>query len=141
MTTESNYEQQAIEEVAKEYDVDAEVLRIQMDVDPRYFCNNAEFKVGLVRERAQSLRLKAEVERLDQALQQGLCGMCNESPSNPVHGSGEGQHAFVTSLAEIMRLNAAVAYEAQRYAALEKQLSKPAKKSAPSARKRGSSAV
>jgi hypothetical protein len=57
-----------------------------------------------------------------QDLQQGLCGMCNESPSNPVHGSGEGQHAFVTSLAEIMRLNAAVVHQAHRYAALEKRL-------------------
>ena len=57
-----------------------------------------------------------------QELQQGRCGMCNESPSNPVHSSGEGQHAFVTSEAEIMRLNAAVVHEAQRYAALEKRL-------------------
>jgi hypothetical protein len=57
-----------------------------------------------------------------QDLQQGRCGMCNESPSNPVHGSGEGQHAFVTSEAEIMRLNAAAAHEAQRYAVLERKL-------------------
>ena len=74
---------------------------------------------------AESLRLKADLAAANvqiQDLQQGRCGMCNEFPGNPVHGSGEGQHAFVTSEAEIMRQNAAAAHQAQRYAALEKRL-------------------
>ena len=70
---------------------------------------------------AQSMDLAAANAQI-QELQQGRCGMCNEFPGNPVHGSGEGQHAFVSSEAEIMTLNAAVVHEAQRYAALEKRL-------------------
>ena len=72
----------------------------------------------LLEKRKQLAAANAQI----QELQQGRCGMCNESPSNPVHGSGEGQHAFVTGADEELVQDAAAAHQAQRYAALEKRL-------------------
>ena len=121
MSTENNYEQEAIELICAEVKHSAAALQGYLNT-PREW--NSIYTLA-VRNTAESLRLKADLAAANaqlQELQQGRCGMCNEFLSNPVHGSGEGQHAFVTSEAEIMRQNAAATHQAQRYAALEKRL-------------------
>lgn len=61
--------QRAIEDVARAFSCDAEILRAQVEMDPRYLFNNAEYKVYAVTQRERVLILEAENAELKAKLE------------------------------------------------------------------------
>ena len=69
--------EQAIKDVAAELGCDADILSHQMDMDPKFICNNGEYKVYAVSQRERVIALERALREMrDHAAD--LCAICNE---------------------------------------------------------------